>query len=285
MVRANKRLGQHFLRDRSVVERTTNVLGATKADLVIEIGPGHGVLTEALAHVAGEVIAVELDRTLAASLKYTMPPNVQVVHGDILDRSQEALLELRNTDGDVYVAGNLPYQISSPLTFQVLDWAFVRAVFLYQLEFAERLVADVGDEHYGRLSVARAYRAEAEIVRRVKPGAFVPVPKVMSGLVVLDPHPEPPFDVGPDVAFFDAVVRECFGQRRKTLRKALSNRAEVLGLPKMGTTEATAFIEEAGVAAERVEEVAPDGYGRLARALHPHRKPPARITSRSGEEE
>lgn len=260
MVRPNKRLGQHFLRDKSVVEKTILALELDGWERVLEIGPGEGVLTEALAAHAGEVVAVELDRGLVAGLRYAMPDNVEVVHGDALQVDLEGLGPFDR------IAGNLPYQISSPLTFRIFDLSFQRAVFLYQFEFAERLAAVVGDPSYGRLSVTRAYRARAQMLRKVKPGAFHPVPKVMSGLIALIPHDTEPFPVG-DVGFFDALVRELFTQRRKTLRKALANQAPVLGLGQIDTTTAARWLDEAGADAERVEGLSPEGYGRLAMRL------------------
>lgn len=266
MVRANKRLGQHFLRDQSVIARAVDALELTGTETVLEIGPGHGVLTEALAAHAERVVAVELDRVLAGGLRVTMPKNVEVVHGDALRVDLDALGPFD------CLAGNLPYQISSPLTFRLLDIPYKRAVFLYQLEFAARLAAD-GPTHssYGRLSVTRAARANCTLLRKVKAGAFVPVPKVMSGLVLLTPHETPPFDYGEDIHFFDNVVRELFGQRRKTLRKALLNQAPTLGLGMPDGDTVDAWLAAAQLDVSRVEELDPAGYGRLARVLQAHR--------------
>lgn len=267
MVRPNKRLGQHFLRDLHVVERTVEALELSSDEAVLEIGPGEGVLTEALARNAGKVVAVELDRGLAATLQVTMPENVEVHQGDALRVDLDGLGPFPK------ITGNLPYQISSPLTFRVLDMPFERAVFLYQFEFAERLAAGVEDEAYGRLSVARAYRAKAEVLRKVKPGAFRPPPQVMSALVRLVPHESPPFEVG-DVAFFDDVVRLLFTQRRKTLRKALANQAQSLGLGKIDTATAGRLLQEADADADRVEELSPEAYGRLSVRLLEERGTP-----------
>lgn len=267
MVRASKKLGQHFLRDPSVVQRAVDALELTGQETVLEIGPGHGVLTEALAAKAGRVVAIELDRGLAASLQATMPDNVEVVHGDALRVDLDPLGPFD------HLAGNLPYQISSPLTFRLLDVPFRRAVFLYQLEFAERLAADGPDDAaYGRLSVTRAARASARLIRKVKPGAFVPVPRVMSGLVLLERFDAPPFDTGGDMVFFDDVVRELFTQRRKTLRKALLNQAPTLGLGKASPEQVDAWLAEADVVDVRVEQLDPPGYGRLVGILRASRE-------------
>lgn len=266
-----RRLGQHFLRDPGVVAATLDALALQPGERVLEIGPGRGVLTTALAAAVGRdgrVVAVELDAGLAAGLRATVPPQVEVVTGDA------TRVDLAARGPFDRVAGNLPYQISSPLTFRVLGLSFRCAVFLYQLEFAERLAAAPGDPAYGRLSVARAYRARAEVVRRVKPGAFLPPPRVTSALVRLVPHEREPFDVGGDVVLFDDVVRELFSQRRKTLRKALANRAAALGLPPLDTSAAHEFLLAAGVTVDRVEALDPAGFGRLARAVAARRGAP-----------
>jgi 16S rRNA (adenine1518-N6/adenine1519-N6)-dimethyltransferase len=259
-----RRLGQHFLRDPKVVQDTLKALELEPGDRVLEIGPGKGVLTLALAEAVGpegKVVAVELDLALAAGLYGMVPQQVEIIEGDAVEVDLD---ELGPFDK---VVGNLPYRISSPLTFRILDVPFERAVFLYQAEFAERLAAGVGDPAYGRLSVTRAYRAKAVLLRRVKKGAFIPPPRVMSALVLLVPHEEEPFDIGGDRVFFDQVVRELFAQRRKTLRKALSNRAEALGIGSYNPTQALELLHQAGVEDVRVEELSPEGYGRLAAAL------------------
>lgn len=236
---------------------------------VLEIGPGKGVLTHALAQEVGpegRLVAVELDEGLAAGLRAIVPEQVEVVQGDAVRVDLESLGPFDR------VTGNLPYQISSPLTFRVLDLPFDRAVFLYQLEFAERLAAGHEDPAYGRLSVARAYRAEAHLLRRVKKGAFSPMPRVLSALVLLVPHETEPFDIGGDVQWFDLVVRELFSQRRKTLRKALSNQADALGLGSLTTQEAADLLHKAQIDVERVEQLSPPGFGRLTRVLLPLRE-------------
>lgn len=267
MVRANKSLGQHFLRDPSVVAKAVDALELRGDECVLEIGPGKGVLTEALAAHARKVVAVELDPGLAMTGQAMFADNVTVLHGDILDFEADDLPAFDK------VAGNLPYQISSPLTFKVLDWDFERAVFLYQLEFAERLSADGPDDpHYGRLSVARAYRAKATLLRRVKKGAFLPPPKVMSGLVLLVPHDEEPFDIGGDKEWFDLVLRELWSQRRKTLRKAIMNRAAALGLGDIPPATVDGILDAADAVDRRVDDLDPAGYGRLAKVLGDYRE-------------
>ncbi len=251
-----------------MIEDTLKALAIGPGERVLEIGPGRGVLTLALAEAVGpegRVVAVELDPALAAGLHGMVPDQVEIVEGDAVQVDLEALGPFDK------VTGNLPYRISSPLTFKVLKSPMQRAVFLYQLEFAQRLAADTQDPSYGRLSVSRAYRAQAVLLRRVKKGAFLPAPRVLSALVRLEPHDEEPFDVGGDPEFFDLVVRELFSQRRKTLRKAISNQALALGLEALTTSEAQRLLEDAGVDVERVEQLSPPGFGRLARVLKPLR--------------
>ncbi len=252
-----------------MVEDTVKALEIEPGHSVLEIGPGKGVLTHALAEAVGpegRLVAVELDEALAAGLRGIVPAQVEVVQGDAVRVDLESMGPFDR------VTGNLPYQISSPLTFRVLDLPFGRAVFLYQLEFAERLAAGPEDPAYGRLSVARAYRAEAHLLRRVKKGAFLPMPRVLSALVLLAPHEMEPFEIGGDVEWFDRVVRELFSQRRKTLRKALSNQAPALGLGALTTSDAARLLQEAEIEVERVEQLSPPGFGRLARVLKPLRE-------------
>jgi 16S rRNA (adenine1518-N6/adenine1519-N6)-dimethyltransferase len=177
----------------------------TPDDVVLEVGPGKGVLTRRLAATGAKVVAVELDEELADALDVT---GVTLLRGDAVQ-----------VDLPPFTAcvSNLPYQISSPFLFRLLDRAFRVAVLLVQKEFADRLVAKPGTGDYGRLTVSAARRADVRILARVPPGAFDPPPRVDSALVEIVPHP-PRFDAPPN---FDAVVERAFAQRRKKLRNSL----------------------------------------------------------------
>ncbi|HET6403766.1 MAG TPA: 16S rRNA (adenine(1518)-N(6)/adenine(1519)-N(6))-dimethyltransferase RsmA [Candidatus Thermoplasmatota archaeon] len=206
--RPRPKLGQHFLRDVRYAERAVEAAELLPTEVALEVGPGKGVLTRLLAPRVAKLIAVELDPALAAALDV---PNVELIEGDAVQ------VELPRFDACV---SNLPYQISSPFLFRLLERDFRVAVLMVQKEFADRLVAKVGTGDYGRLSVNAQRRADVEILARVPPGAFDPPPKVDSAIVRIRPRP-PAFDVPPN---FDAVVERAFAQRRKKLSNSLGRK-------------------------------------------------------------
>jgi len=204
-----KKKGQHFLVDRRILERIGDYADLTEQDHVLEVGPGTGNLTEVLSARAGYVTAIEVDPRLALDLEGRLP-NVSVVRGDAL---RVPLPEYNK------IVSNLPYQISSKVTFRLLERPFKLAVLMYQLEFAQRMVALPGTKDYGRLTLNVALRAEAEILERVPRGAFRPPPKVMSAIVRLKPR-EVRLPV--DENIFDNLTRGLFTQRRKKVKKSLA---------------------------------------------------------------
>lgn len=251
-VRASRGLGQHFLLDERVAHRQVEYAGIRPDDVVLEIGPGLGVLTERLAARARRVVAVERDRRLARALRERIE-GIEVIEGDAVK------VPLPGFDR---VVSNLPYQISSPITFRLLDAPFARAVLMYQAEFAERLVAGPGEDAYSRLSVKAFVRARAEIAESVPRSAFWPSPKVDSAIVVLEPRPFP-FPVR-DPAMFDAVVDAAFAHRRKAIENALA-----LHWRSLARSEAALAAALAGhpLSRRRAEELAPEEFGALADAL------------------
>ena len=232
MPRPRPKLGQHFLRDIRYAERAVEAAGLLPSDVVLEVGPGKGVLTRLLAPRVAKVVAVELDPVFAAALDV---PNVQLVEGDAVQ------VEIPPFDACV---SNLPYQISSPFLFRLLEREFRVAVLMLQKEFADRLVAKPGTSDYGRLSVNAQRRADVEIVTRVPPGAFDPPPMVESAIVRIRPRP-PAFDVPLN---FDAVVERAFAQRRKKLSNTLGSK----DIPH---------------ADRRPEELSPEEFADVARRL------------------
>ncbi|MBI4392756.1 MAG: ribosomal RNA small subunit methyltransferase A [Euryarchaeota archaeon] len=221
------KLGQHFLKDPRVAARHVGYASVGPGDAVLEIGPGPGILTFALAEAAKHVYAVEIDRELADRLEAKgLPANVEVIRGDALK------VTLPRVDK---VVANLPYKISSAITFRLLKHGFKIAALMYQKEFADRLVGKPGTDDYSRLSVNVAYRADCKVMETVPPGAFDPPPRVHSAIVTLSPRPAP-FKVIDDDLFED-VVRLAFGSRRKTLRNALLGRSESLGFTKTRLAE------------------------------------------------
>lgn len=216
--RPRKRFGQNFLVDRSIVQRIVRAIDPQPKDRMIEIGPGHGVMTYALLDCLERLDVVEIDRDLAAELVRNGPPERLHVHvGDALKYDF-------STGGDrLRVVGNLPYNISSPLLFHLLDYSshILDIHVMLQKEVVDRMVAAPGDSAYGRLTVMLGYRFEIERLIRVPAGAFRPQPKVESAFARLRPRSAPPLKLL-DNGFFARVVSLAFGQRRKTLRNAIA---------------------------------------------------------------
>jgi 16S rRNA (adenine1518-N6/adenine1519-N6)-dimethyltransferase len=205
------------------VAKVVDAIGPLPDDTFLEIGPGRGALTAALAPRVRRVIAVEIDRDLAAALPTRVPANVRLVTGDILDVDLAGLL--RDEPSPVRVAGNLPYNVSSPILFRLLEAAddgrrFRDAVLMLQKEVAERLVAAPGSDGYGALAIQVQLLADVDRLLALPPGAFRPPPKVQSALVRLR-FRAAAADVG-DRAAFARLVRGLFQRRRKTLLNALA---------------------------------------------------------------
>ncbi len=204
-----KKLGQHFLVDRRVLSRIGDYASLDLGDRVLEIGPGTGNLTEVLSARAGTVFAIEVDPSLASSLEGRFD-NVVVLRGDAL---RVSLPDYNK------IVSNLPYQISSKITFRLLERPFDLAVLMYQREFAERMVAKPGTKEYGRLTINVSLRAEAEILERVPRGAFRPMPQVESAIVRLRPRDE---RIAVDERIFDDLTRTIFSMRRKKVKRSLA---------------------------------------------------------------
>jgi 16S rRNA (adenine1518-N6/adenine1519-N6)-dimethyltransferase len=225
-VRARRRFGQHFL-EPVWADRLVAAIAAAPDDVFLEIGPGHGALTRPLARVARQIVAIEIDRDLAAA---EFPPNVRIVQGDVLDVDFDALLE--GLPRPIRVVGNLPYNVASPILFRLLhgaeDGTLLRdATLMLQREVADRLLAEPGGAHYGAMSIQVQLLADVERVLNLPPGAFRPPPKVHSTVVHLRFRP-PRVDVGTR-AVFERVVRGLFLQRRKTLANAIKPVADSFG--------------------------------------------------------
>merc|ERR1719316_1268231 len=210
----NKKLGQHLLKNPGIVDKIVAASELKPTDVVYEIGPGTGNLTMLLLEKAKKVVAQEFDPRMAAEVrKRAMGAgrmNLEVVEGDVLRADWPAF--------DACVA-NLPYQISSPFTFRLLAHrpAFRCAVLMFQKEFAERLIAKVGESQYGRLAVNTALFVKVSCVCKVSRGSFNPPPEVDSMVVKVVPR-DPPIEV--DFREWDGLMRICFGRKRKTLRSS-----------------------------------------------------------------
>ena len=224
-LRPKKNWGQNFLVDENAKQRIVQAVQAGPDDTVVEIGAGLGAITQGLAAQAKHVVAVDRDPDMIAVLREVFAGNerVDVQSLDALDFDFAAAA--LKAGGPVRVAGNLPYQITTPLLFHVLGQAahgrvVSRAVFMVQKEVADRLAAAPDSKIYGRLSVMVQQVAEVKSLFRVSPHAFLPQPKVVSTVFALTPRAQPLAAVVSD-ALFASVVRHAFGSRRKMLRRAL----------------------------------------------------------------
>jgi 16S rRNA (adenine1518-N6/adenine1519-N6)-dimethyltransferase len=262
-----KSWGQNFLVDRSARQRIVAAAQVQADDVVVEIGAGLGALTGLLAAAAGRVIAIERDPDLVPVLEATMPSNVRVAAIDAL--AFDFAAAAREAGRPLVVLGNLPYQITSPLIFALLEGAdrgraIARAVVMVQREVAERVVAAPGSKIYGRLSVMVQQQAAADMLFSVKPGAFHPPPAVVSTVMRLVPRPAPLAPV-PEEGLFAEVVKAAFATRRKMLRRALA--------PAFGDELVRAALARAGVdETRRAEELSVAELARLAVAIAEQRR-------------
>lgn len=265
-IRPQHRLGQNFLTEPKVLDAIVRGSEAGPDDMVLEIGPGLGTLTQRLAEAAGRVLAIELDRNLVSILQKTVVephPNVEIIHGDAARVDLHKLLSERLPPGKkAKVAANLPYYITTPLVMRLLEEELPvdRIVVMVQKEVADRMTSPPGSKEYGALSVAVQYYTEPWIVTRVSRGSFLPPPEVDSAVVGMRLRERPPVDV-PRAAFFK-VVKAAFGQRRKALGNALSGG---LGLDK---SRVQAALSLAGIDANRRgETLSLEEFASLARNI------------------
>jgi 16S rRNA (adenine1518-N6/adenine1519-N6)-dimethyltransferase len=253
VIRARKRFGQHFLHDPGVLRRIVDAIDPVPGERIVEIGPGRGALTLPLLERCGRVEAIEIDRDLATLL---------VAHAGgrgelLLHRADVLAVDFRALHGGgakLRVCGNLPYNISTPVLFHLLDARDVIADmhFMLQKEVVDRMVAPPGGKSYGRLTVMLAAACGAEALFRVGRGAFQPPPAVDSTVVRLVPHTGDPFPL-PDPARFARLVATAFSMRRKTLRNSLR-----------GLVDAGQFAAAGIEAGRRPETLAPAEFARLA---------------------
>ncbi|HWI17439.1 MAG TPA: 16S rRNA (adenine(1518)-N(6)/adenine(1519)-N(6))-dimethyltransferase RsmA [Vicinamibacterales bacterium] len=236
-MRVRKRFGQHFL-EAAWVNKLVKASGIGPDDSVLEIGPGRGAVTRPLASLAKRLLAIEVDRDLAAELEDAALPNVTVVTGDVLSVDLAPIVSdwlgaPVGPDNPIRIVGNLPYNISSPILFALLEFAARTngardAVLMLQKEVADRLVAKVGTGDYGVLTVLTGVHADVTRILSLPPGAFRPAPKVHSAVIRLSFRP--PTVAIADHEHFVRMVRTMFTQRRKTAANALKSFAADRGL-------------------------------------------------------
>lgn len=238
-----KKFGQNFLIDTSVLDRIIAAAEITGEDCVLEIGPGIGTMTQYLAENAGEVVAVEIDKNLIPILEETLAgyDNVTVINDDILKVDINKIIEQRNGGRPVKVVANLPYYITTPIIMGLFEKQIPlqSITIMVQKEVAERMQSGPGTKDYGALSLAVQYYAKPEVVANVPPNCFIPRPNVGSSVIRLTRHGEPPVHVEDEKKMF-SIIRASFSQRRKTLVNGLINAPE-LGISK---ERAAAALEE-----------------------------------------
>jgi 16S rRNA (adenine1518-N6/adenine1519-N6)-dimethyltransferase len=240
---AKQRFGQHFLIDQTVANREVDYAALTDDDVVLEIGPGKGVITQLLAQKALQVIAIEIDRRLIKQLQSTLPPNVLLIAGDALT------IDFATLPSFTKIVSNLPFEISSPIMFKFLEIPFEKAILMFQKDFAERLVASPGTKAYSRLTVGVNYKACCRLLENVPRGCFSPAPQIDASLIELIPYETPAFSVENEQFFF-TLTKQLFTHRRKTIRATMKS--------LYGSIEHLSYLDK------RVEELTPEQIGKLS---------------------
>lgn len=214
-----KRLGQNFLQDENILNKIVKEINPQEDDLIIEIGPGYGALTQKLFSVTKNLIAVEIDNELTNNLKEKFP-KLHLINEDFLETD---LSKLSSSEKNLRIVGNIPYNITSPILFKLIEnnKLIKDAVFMVQLEVAKRMTANIGSKDYGILAVVLKYFTKTELCFKISPNVFYPKPKVYSALVHINfKNISPPQE---EQRLFIQIVRAAFGNRRKTLKNSLGN--------------------------------------------------------------
>lgn len=242
-----KNLGQHFLINHTIAQREVAYAQISIKDVVLEIGAGKGILTQLLAKKCKKVIAIEIDDKYVTYLRSLLPKNVEIVHADAVSIDFSLLPKFTK------IVSNLPYQISSPITFKLLSIPFEKAVLIYQKEFAQRMIAQCGDSAYSRLSVGVYYKSLCTVKEFLSPNCFSPQPRIESAIVELIPRKTPPFIVD-DEQFFFNLTTLLFTHRRKKIKTILTKvyPFEPADIP---------------LGEKRVEQLSPEDIGKLSNQL------------------
>ncbi len=232
--KARKRFGQNFLHDPGVIRHIVSSIAPRPDDRLVEIGPGQGAITKELLRVVGRMDAVELDRDLIEPLA-RMCGDLGELHIHCADALKFDFCQLATDEQPLRIVGNLPYNISTPILFCLINQldCIQDMHFMLQKEVVDRMAAEPGSKTYGRLSVMLQVRCEVTPLFDIGSGAFKPAPKVESAFVRLQPHPKPVVQVD-DHALFARVVTQAFAQRRKTLRNSLRELIDADGIQALG---------------------------------------------------
>ena len=262
-----KKFGQNFLIDTHVLDKIIASAEITKDDMVLEIGPGIGTMTQYLACAAGKVVAVEIDKTLIPILEDTLSEydNVQIINQDVLKVNLAKLAEEENGGKPIKVVANLPYYITTPIIMGLFEnhVPLKSITVMVQKEVADRMQVGPGTKDYGALSLAVQYYAKPYIVANVPPNCFMPRPKVGSAVIRLERYEEPPVQVADEKLMF-RIIRASFNQRRKTLVNGLKNSPEI----QFSKEEIEAAIKTLGKGASvRGEALTLEEFARLSNIL------------------
>jgi len=252
-----KRFGQNFLHDQNVIQRIVQSIQPRNGQHLVEIGPGQGAMTTPLLEVLGEMDVIELDRDLVEPLQRKLA-RVGQLHIHQADALKFDFCGLYKKEGSkLRVVGNLPYNISTPLLFHLIDQihCIEDMHFMLQKEVVERIVAKPGCKDYGRLGIMLSYYCEAQMLFTVGPEAFNPPPKIDSAIIRLVPHAHPPVELS-QPEFLGQIVRAAFAQRRKTLRNNLKDLLDANTIQSLGI--------DPGI---RAEQLTLSEFARLANAL------------------
>ncbi len=214
-----KRFGQNFLQDENILNKIVKEINPQPDDVIIEIGPGYGALTQKLLSATENLIAIEIDNELAKNLKEKFP-QLHLINEDFLETD---LSKLDSNEKKLRIVGNIPYNITSPILFKLIEnnKLIKDAVFMVQLEVAKRMTANRGTKDYGILAVVLKYFTETKLCFKISPNVFYPKPKVFSALVHI--HFKEIAESEEEQKLFIAIVKAAFGNRRKTLKNSFSN--------------------------------------------------------------
>ena len=249
--RHSKSLGQNFLSDKNIIDAIIEGSEIGAEDLVIEIGPGMGVLTAAAAECASRVVAVEIDRHLIPILTETLEnyDNVEIINADVMKTDLSEVVEKYRTSGKVRIIGNLPYYITTPIVMKLLEERVPAdsITIMMQKEVADRIKASPGSKTYGALSVAVGFYCTVRHIANAPKEVFVPRPKVDSTVIRLDVRQERPVELVDEKLFFE-TIKKGFGQRRKTLLNSLT------GIRGMSKESIAAVLADCGIDSRRRAE-------------------------------
>ena len=267
-----KKFGQNFLVDSSILDKIIEAAQITKEDCVLEIGPGIGTMTQCLAEEAGAVVAVEIDRNLIPVLEDTLSAyeNVTVINADILKLDLNRIVEEHNGGRPIKVVANLPYYITTPIIMALFEKhvPLHSVTIMVQKEVADRMQVGPGTKDYGALSLAVQYYAKPEVVTKVPADCFMPKPNVDSAVIRLTRYEKPPVEVE-DEAWLFAVIRASFNQRRKTLANGLAN----AGYPGIGRKQVEEALSDMGLSTMiRGETLTLEQFSELSNRLFTRRK-------------